>query len=681
MNKSQRIYFNTGNTATDKYVNINLEQDVDTLELLSMSISTKDVYQNFNADYGVLVGRVIANDGVGVPNAKISIFIPLTDDDELNANIKSVYPYKTPRDKNKDGKRYNLLPRVGRLNPTTGIIKPAQPFGSFPIKEELVTNQDFLDVYKKYYKYTALTNSDGDYMMFGVPIGTQVIHMSVDITDIGPYSMTPAAMITNLGYSPNLFVGNTRIKPQNDLNDLPHLDTQEITVDVIPFWGDVDNFEIGITRQDFKIRAKLTTTFVVFGSVFTDGSDSVWTEQYDETPDIMLKELNHLKGAYKDADGTERDNNLSMRSKRYGNLNEKIYYIPSTISDDKIASGNFQPSDMKVLSPGEYSVYKNKGDFVFIISCNRGKVATGPNGGQINVDDDSGGVYTQFRGFITFDVDGISMPDSHQIGMGSDTDQGVTQAFRYRLKVPQGTKDDPILGKSFTWDDNDPNTKEWKRQHTLFSGGSIYSVAKFHGTVHNKESKFTPGYINGFYLNDDIVNQPLYENPDWNVGVIKTNGTDLIPVGTANGDEQIFGAEWLNFSLHLIQAGELIEHNASIGQARSTTNFSKSNGYDSHNLGYDQQHFYADNQQEIAAGVKNTKWLARSDIHMTDFVLVKESDINAINQSNLHAFTSDQIPGLMLNNYRKTTTGGDNAYFYLGQGSNCVKYLYDLGIV
>ena len=58
---------------------------------------------------------------------------------------------------------------------------------SFPIKEEIVTNPIFLDVYKKYYKYTALTNNSGDYMIFGVPIGTQTVHMSVDITDIGEY--------------------------------------------------------------------------------------------------------------------------------------------------------------------------------------------------------------------------------------------------------------------------------------------------------------------------------------------------------------------------------------------------------------------------------------------------------------------------------------------------------------
>jgi hypothetical protein len=160
-----------------------------------MELGVNDVYQNFNEDYGVLVGRVLANGGVGIPNAKISVFIPLDSTDANIGEIASIYPYTQPTDKNSDGKRYNLLPRVSQIDPNTGVSSPKQPFGSFPIKPELVTNSEFLDVYKKYYKYTALTNKAGDYMIFGVHVGTQTIHLSVDITDIGQYSMTPAAMV------------------------------------------------------------------------------------------------------------------------------------------------------------------------------------------------------------------------------------------------------------------------------------------------------------------------------------------------------------------------------------------------------------------------------------------------------------------------------------------------------
>ena len=42
MNKSQRIYLNTGNTNTNNYIKFQLEQDIDTLEFLSLNLSTKD---------------------------------------------------------------------------------------------------------------------------------------------------------------------------------------------------------------------------------------------------------------------------------------------------------------------------------------------------------------------------------------------------------------------------------------------------------------------------------------------------------------------------------------------------------------------------------------------------------------------------------------------------------------
>ena len=69
----------------DKYIKVKLEQEVDNLEILSLRISQSEVYKRMCSDYGVVVGRAIGNGGIGVPNAKISIFIPLSDEDsEMN---------------------------------------------------------------------------------------------------------------------------------------------------------------------------------------------------------------------------------------------------------------------------------------------------------------------------------------------------------------------------------------------------------------------------------------------------------------------------------------------------------------------------------------------------------------------------------------------------------------------
>jgi len=99
MSKTIRIKATPG--GDDKQVNIDLSQDFDFIEILSLKLAQVDLYSKFCADYGTVVGRVIANDGFGVSNAKVSIFIPIDDIDENNALIKAIYPYKSTLDNNK----------------------------------------------------------------------------------------------------------------------------------------------------------------------------------------------------------------------------------------------------------------------------------------------------------------------------------------------------------------------------------------------------------------------------------------------------------------------------------------------------------------------------------------------------------------------------------------------------
>ena len=78
MGKSYRIRTDVG---VDKNISFQLEQDFEFLEILSLQISQNDVYTRNCADYGVVVGRVIANGGLGIPNVKVSIFVPITETD------------------------------------------------------------------------------------------------------------------------------------------------------------------------------------------------------------------------------------------------------------------------------------------------------------------------------------------------------------------------------------------------------------------------------------------------------------------------------------------------------------------------------------------------------------------------------------------------------------------------
>ena len=76
-NKTYRIRTDIGDKLKVDYITLdtNILQDYDTFDILSLKIDSVDTYKLHNANYGVVVGRVLANNGFGIPNAKISIFI------------------------------------------------------------------------------------------------------------------------------------------------------------------------------------------------------------------------------------------------------------------------------------------------------------------------------------------------------------------------------------------------------------------------------------------------------------------------------------------------------------------------------------------------------------------------------------------------------------------------------
>ena len=144
-----RIYTNIG---SDQHIIVELKQSYSLLEILSLKFSQNDVYTSFCADYGVVCGRISINNGFGIPNAKVSIFVPLSSDDENDPVISVLYPYKTTNQKDQNNYRYNLLPSRQQHG-------GHQPTGTFPDQSDILTREEVLEVYEKYYKYTVKTNS------------------------------------------------------------------------------------------------------------------------------------------------------------------------------------------------------------------------------------------------------------------------------------------------------------------------------------------------------------------------------------------------------------------------------------------------------------------------------------------------------------------------------------------
>ena len=266
MPKSYRVRTEIG---VDKYVNVTLEQDWESLEILSLKILSKDIYTRFCADYGVITGRVFVNGGFGLPNSKVSVFIPLENTDELNPIISELYPYKSINDINEEGYRYNLLPKIPSYNGHTST-------GSFPNKGDVLMDESYIEVYDKYYRFTVTTNESGDFMIFGVPVGEQTVFMDIDLSDIGCFSLSPQDLIQQ-GLATETQVNGSKFRSSSNLRELPQIKNLTYIVSVRPFWGSEDLCQIGITRVDFDLTKQSNINIqpksIFLGSIISTTDD------------------------------------------------------------------------------------------------------------------------------------------------------------------------------------------------------------------------------------------------------------------------------------------------------------------------------------------------------------------------------------------------------------------------
>lgn len=266
-NRVYRIRTTVGEDAPN-VIHVPLKQSYDMFEILSLKLDQTNSYKTYESDYGVIVGRVTANGGFGVPNAKVSIFIEVSDDDVLKDRL--LYNFTSTSDTDNNGVRYNLLP---------DYVDDAchQDVGTFPNKRLVLDNNDIIEMFDKYWKYTTTTNHAGDYMLFGIPTGSQQLHVDVDLSDCGILSQRPCDMIGK-GYNANMFESPNKFKSSTNLNSLAQIISQDRGLYVYPYWGDVSDGDdkFSITRCDINLEYKFESYAVFMGSIITDkGSNAI----------------------------------------------------------------------------------------------------------------------------------------------------------------------------------------------------------------------------------------------------------------------------------------------------------------------------------------------------------------------------------------------------------------------
>ena len=275
-NKTYRVKINEGEEYAD--ISLNLNQDIDMFEMLSLKVNKENFYKLETSNYGCIVGRVLANDAIGIPNVKLSIFIAADEETKADSVLSYLYPYSSPSSTDNENIRYNLLTDEQISECFTSV-------GTFPSKRLVLDDSNVFEIYDKYYKFTTTTNSAGDYMIFGVPLGTQQLHIDVDLSDIGDLlSQSPRDFIFK-GYDVNEFESPSKFKKSTSLDSLPQIFSQNESVYVYPFWGDPsvmgeeDSNGVRITRKDINLNYKFEPTCVFMGSLITDEKSNGFTKR------------------------------------------------------------------------------------------------------------------------------------------------------------------------------------------------------------------------------------------------------------------------------------------------------------------------------------------------------------------------------------------------------------------
>jgi len=266
VSQSQNSYRIRTQLGSETNLQVKLDQNYEMLEILSFQMFQSDIYTRDCSRFGVVCGRVFVNNGFGLPNAKVTIFIPLQEEDENNPVISTLYPYKRPTDINEDGYKYNLLPYSPSYSNHT-------PVGTFPDRLDALIDKSVVEIYDKYYKYTVKTNDSGDFMIFGVPLGQQAIIMQVDLSDIGQFSLTPQDLI-RLGIATEDQVDGTKFKFSTNIDTLPQIISISKVINVSPFFGQKEVCDYNIGRVDFDLtkesNIRLEPTAIFMGSLISD---------------------------------------------------------------------------------------------------------------------------------------------------------------------------------------------------------------------------------------------------------------------------------------------------------------------------------------------------------------------------------------------------------------------------
>jgi len=242
--------FTKNSEIDDFYVNIKLNRTTSTLDTFNVYNNLTNTTPTQDSETGVVFGRLMALQTLKDSEGN-NIRIPLRNVPVGVFNASDDYPTSSSVSDNGDRIFLNLKEGANQSD-----YFNIDSF-NFDKNELLRTGSEFSSVPEQY-KYITKTNDEGEFVLYDIPIGTQIVVFEVDLLKQG---------LTRDEIALNFFP----FPPDEDaiLDQIPNFSFKQFPINVVPSWGTI---QTGYTELDVVVNMDLrkwTTYFIP--PVSTDG--------------------------------------------------------------------------------------------------------------------------------------------------------------------------------------------------------------------------------------------------------------------------------------------------------------------------------------------------------------------------------------------------------------------------
>lgn len=244
--RSQTVVFRDDEVPIEDYVlNIDLHRNYESIDTLNIYNNLVNGLPTQESDTGVVFGKLIANQKVTDKNGNV-VKIPLSNVPVGIFQPSEEFPTITSTDSNGNRIQMNFLNTESeipsefeyQLANTPNIQSRSAEFDA-----PFLLNSEAFENIPEHYKIISKTNENGEFILYNVPTGTQVLFFEVDLLKQG---LTKEEVALN--FFPYTSVSNPNV------DNIPHLFFRQFPIDVVPAWG---NLQTGYTETNINVNLDL----------------------------------------------------------------------------------------------------------------------------------------------------------------------------------------------------------------------------------------------------------------------------------------------------------------------------------------------------------------------------------------------------------------------------------------